>query len=108
MKRTIQAVVVASLFAGAQAALSFPSSGDDYITQVQSSYADQYADKGAPAMAFPSSGDDVLSVGSSTYADRHAGEVAQAPMEFPSAGDDVIAWTGTSPAPTSSPAARPQ
>ena len=94
MKRIIRAAVVASLFAGAQAALAFPSSGDDYITQVQSTYADQYADKGAPTLGFPSSGDDVLSVGNSTYADKHANEIAQAPMVFPSAGDAVIVWTG--------------
>ena len=95
MKRILQAAVVAALLTGAQAALAFPSSGDDYISQVQSTYSDRYADKGAPAMAFPSSGDEVMPIASSTYADKHANEIAQAPMVFPSAGDDVIAWTDT-------------
>ena len=98
MKRTIQAVVVAALLAGAQAALAFgPSSNDDLITtQFASTYADRYADKGAPALAFPSGGeDDLITMQfASTYADRHAGETARAPMVFPSSGDDVVIWTG--------------
>ena len=98
MKRIIQAAVVASLLTGAQAALAFPSSGDDYIPQVESTYADQYADKGAPLLGYPSSGDDVVAGASSSYADKHANEIAQAPMVFPSAGDDVIVWIGTTPA----------
>ena len=98
MKRIIQAAVVASLLTGAQAALAFPSGGDDYIIpQVQSTYADRFAgEKAAAAMTFPSSGDEFTLVASSTYADKHANEVATAPMVFPSAGDDVVIWAGTS------------
>ena len=96
MKRIIQAVVVASLVAGAQAALAFPSNGDDVLPQFQSSYSDRYADKGTPAMQFPASGDEAMPVVSSTYADRHAGGIVYAPMVFPVAGDDVIIFTGTS------------
>jgi hypothetical protein len=98
MKRIIQAAVVASLLTGAQAALAFPSSGDDYnIPQVQSTYADRFAgEKAAPAMTFPADGEESNSVvAKSTYADRHAGEIAQAPMVFPSSGDDVVIWAGT-------------
>jgi hypothetical protein len=99
MKRIIQAAVVASLLTGAQAALAFPSGGDDYIApRVQSTYADRFAgEKAAPAMTFPSSGDEVMPVVSSTYADRHAGDIARAPMVFPAAGDDFILWAYISP-----------
>jgi hypothetical protein len=94
MKRIIQAAVVASLVAGSQAALAFPSSGDDVFPQFQSSYADRHAVKGAPAMVFPSNGDEVISIGGSTYTDRHPNKAAPA-MVFPSGGDDII-WARTS------------
>jgi hypothetical protein len=95
MKHIIQAVVVVSLVAGSQAALAFPSSGDDVFTQSQSSYADRHAVTGAPAMVFPTNGDEVTSIENSTYTDRHSNKAAPA-MVFPSSGDDII-WGRTSP-----------
>ena len=89
MKRIIQAVVLASLFSGTQAALAFPTSADDMLHPAPVTRADRYADKGTPSFIFQSSNDDVLHPAAVTRADRYADKMGPA-LVFPSANDDVL------------------
>ena len=91
MKRIIQALVLTSFAATAQAS-PFPESGDPVTLPAQWTYADMHASQPHPQLgsAIPESGDPVTLPAQSTYADRFVGE-EHVSMEsaIPGNGDPV-------------------
>ena len=97
MKRTIQALVLAALFSGAQAMASdaFPGNGDPVVLPSLSTYADERAAEiamGGSLNPFPGDGEPIVLAPQWTYADRNADAIAMAGSNnpFPGDGEPVV------------------